>query len=38
MEEIKDHELELKKDPGSQKFLMKRKTMELNEYPSKELL
>ena len=38
MEEIKDHELEKKKDPNSQKFLQKRKTMEMNEYPCKELL
>lgn len=38
MEEIKDHEVEKKKDPHSMKFLQKRKTLEQNEYPSKERL
>ena len=38
MAEIKDHEIEKKKDPKSMKFLKKRKSKELNEYPSKEML
>lgn len=38
MAEIKDHEVEKKKDPESMRFLMKRKSFEMNEYPSKQVL
>lgn len=35
MAEIKDHEIEQKKsNPKSMRFLQKRKSFEMNEYPS----
>ena len=38
MAEIKDHEMDKKKDQKSLRFLQKRKTSEFNEYPSKQML
>lgn len=38
MLEIKDHEIEKKKDPSSMRFLLKRKSFEMNEYPSKQMI
>lgn len=39
MAEIKDHELEKKKkNVKSMKFIQKRKSFEMNEYPSRQML
>ena len=38
MAEIKDHEIEKKNDLNSLQFLQKRKSSEMNEYPSQQML